>query len=88
MIAQLRNALLKALHNPRYLWYLWQNIDIIRDHFPGLYSAMQKSRQKRISLDLGGETVAVRRYTGAADAVVNGTLVELKPALGMLLMVR
>ena len=39
-------------------------------------------------VDLGGETVTVRRCTGAADAVVNGTLVELKPALGLFLMVR
>ena len=39
-------------------------------------------------IDLGGETVTVRRYTGAPGAVVNGTLVELKPLRGLFLMVR
>ena len=39
-------------------------------------------------VDLGGETVTVRRYTGAPGAVVNGTLVELKPLRGLFLMVR
>ena len=39
-------------------------------------------------VDLGGETVTVRRYTGAPGAVVNGTLVELRPLRGLFLMVR
>ena len=39
-------------------------------------------------VDLGGETVTVRRYTGAPEEIVNGTLVELKPLRGLFLMVR
>ena len=32
MISQLKKALTKARRNPRYLWYFWQNVDIMRDH--------------------------------------------------------
>ena len=56
MVAKLKNALVKAWRNPRYIWYLWQNIDVVRDHFPKLHHAMQKSRRKRLSFDLGEKT--------------------------------
>ncbi len=52
MIVQLKNALSKARRNPRYLWYFWQNINVVRDHFPRLYQFLQTDK----SLDLGGET--------------------------------
>ena len=50
MITQLKNALSKARRNPRYLWYFWQNINVIRDHFPRLYRFLLTHK----SLDLGG----------------------------------
>ena len=73
MIAQLKNAMLKARHNPCYLWYLWQNIDIVRDHFPRLYHALQRSRQKRISLDLGGKAALTKLHVilRTTDFVMN-----------------
>ena len=46
MIAQLKNALSKARHNSRYLWYIWQNVDVIRDHFPNLHNVRQRFLQK------------------------------------------
>lgn len=73
MIAQLKNALARAVHDPLYIWYLWQNIDIIRDHFPELYHAMQKSRRKRRSLDLGEKSGLSRLHVilRTTDFVMN-----------------
>ena len=41
-----------------------------------------------VTLDLGGGTFTIRRLTGDRRNVVNGTLVELKPALGHLLILK
>lgn len=52
MISQLKNALLKSRHNPRYLWYFFQSVNVVRDHFPKLYRYLQKGK----SLELGGRS--------------------------------
>ena len=69
MISQLKNALTKARRNPRYLWYFWQNIDIMRDHFPRLHRCLQRDR----SLDLGGEAGLSRLHVilRTTDSVMN-----------------
>ena len=50
MISQLKNAMKKGWKNPRYLWYFFQNVNVLRDHFPALYHKMQS----RKALKLGG----------------------------------
>ena len=52
MISQLKNALLKSRHNPRYFWYFLQSVHVMRDHFPNLYRFLQKGKL----LELGGES--------------------------------
>ena len=52
MIAQLHDALRKAWRNPRYLWYFFLNVNIVRDHFPSLY----RKKQGRKALKLGGQS--------------------------------
>ena len=54
MIAQLKDALRKARRNPRHLWYVWQNVDIVRDHFPALHRIRVRFRKWWSSLDIGG----------------------------------
>ena len=49
MIAELKKALQKARHNPRHLWYFFQNVNIGRDHFPNLY----RRYKLRKRLDVG-----------------------------------
>ena len=50
MIAQLKNTMKKGWKNPRYIWYFFQNVNVLRDHFPALYHKMQS----RKALKLGG----------------------------------
>ena len=50
MIAQLKNAMKKGWKNPRYLWYFFQNVNVLRDHFPAFYRKMQS----RKAFKLGG----------------------------------
>ena len=40
------------------------------------------------ALDLGGQDLTVRRFTGDRNAVTNGTLTELKPVAGIVIIVR
>ena len=52
MIQQVREVMKvvkKARLNPRYLWYFFQNVNIVRDHFPNLY----RWCMARKSLDVG-----------------------------------
>ncbi len=51
MIAQLKNAFRKAWRNPRYLRYFFQNVNVIRDHFPSVYRKMQDKK----ALDIGDQ---------------------------------
>lgn len=44
MIAQLKNVMEKGWRNPRYLWYFFRNVNVLRDHFPELYRKMQSRR--------------------------------------------
>lgn len=53
MILQLKDALRKAWHNPRHLWYVWQNVNIVRDHFPALNRMRARIRKRFLSLELG-----------------------------------
>ena len=70
MFSQLKKAICKARRNPRYLWYFFLNVNVVRDHFPSLYREMQR----RKALDLGGPSelsrvhVILRRTT---DFVMN-----------------
>ena len=50
MISQLRKIFTRSMHNPRYAWYFFQNVNVLRDHFPALYRKMQS----RKTLKLGG----------------------------------
>lgn len=50
MISELKNAMMRGWKNPRYLWYFFQNVNVLRDHFPVLYRKMQS----RKGLKLGG----------------------------------
>lgn len=44
MIQQLKDALAKSRKNPAYLWYFWQNLNILRDHFPRLWRFLVERR--------------------------------------------
>ena len=51
MIQQLKKALKASVSNPMYLYYLWKNIHMVRDHLPSLYQSLIRRR----ALDLGGK---------------------------------
>lgn len=51
MIQQLKKALKVSVRNPMYLYYLWKNIHVVRDHFPSLYQSLLRRR----ALNLGGK---------------------------------
>ena len=69
MFSQLKKAICKARRNPRYLWYFFLNVNVVRDHFPSLYREMQR----RKALDLGGQSELswVHVIQGAVDLVIN-----------------
>ena len=69
MIAQLRNAFRKVWRNPRYLWYFFLNVNIIRDHFPSVYRKMQGWK----TLKLGGQSELSRLHVvlRTTDFVMN-----------------
>ena len=69
MFSQLKRAICKALRNPRYLWYFFQNVNVVRDHFPSLYRKMQG----RKALALGGPSELSRIHVilRTTDFVMN-----------------
>ena len=73
MVVKLIDALWKARRNPRYLWYLWQNVDIVRDHFPALNRMRQRFRNRFTALGLGGSSGLSRLHVilRTTDAVMN-----------------
>ena len=58
MISQLKDAMLKARSNPRHLWYFFQNINVVRDHFPVFYRRFKR----RKCLNLGGSSDLTRLH--------------------------
>lgn len=52
MILELKKALQMARHNPRYLWYFFQNVNIARDHIPNIYRRYMLQK----CLDIGSPT--------------------------------
>lgn len=66
---QLGAALSKSLRNPAYLRYLWQNVHVVRDHFPGMYGLLMKRRNLRLGGEAGLSKLHVILRT--TDAVMN-----------------
>ena len=69
MIDQLRNALRKARHNPRYLWYFWQNVNVLRDHFPSVYQRFKLRKCLNLGVATGLQRLHVVLRT--TDFVMN-----------------
>ena len=69
MISQLKKIFARSMHNPRYAWYFWQNVNLLRDHFPSLYRKIQD----RKALELGGPTELSRIHVvlRTTDFVMN-----------------
>ena len=68
-VGPLRKALSKSRHTPRYLWYFWRNVNLIRDHFPRIWLW----RQRRLALDIGGPCMLRRLHVilRTTDFVMN-----------------
>lgn len=52
MIEKLKHVLNKSRHNPRYIWYYWQNLHYCRNHFPAIYSIFNSFKRSK-EIDLG-----------------------------------
>ena len=69
MIAQIKNALKKGWRNPQYLWYFFQNVNVVRDHFPSLYRKMQD--RKALKLGEPSELSRIHVILRTTDFVMN-----------------
>lgn len=69
MIAELKKALQKTRHNPRYLWYFFQNVNIGRDHFPSLYRRYKL--RKRLDVGAAADLRKLHVILRTTDFVMN-----------------
>lgn len=69
MISQLKDAMLKARSNPRHLWYFFQNINVVRDHFPVFYRRFKT--RKCLNLGGGSDLNSLHVVLRTTDFVMN-----------------
>ena len=69
MIHELKKVLQRARSNPRYLWYFFQNVNIVRDHFPSLYRRYKL--RKRLDVGAAADLRKLHVILRTTDFVMN-----------------